>query len=165
MWFLLGSLWGSCVVAGSWGFCRMGTERREFGVWLVSRRLLNHKHALNTDCIQGVMLSILVDGIFTLIIFKSVALYIAFYETTFKWKMYRLGYKRDLSMNSDHVTLRDLLVLFWEWLLNWLLLTLSFTITLLISSSLLHLITLFLAWTHVSTLPEFSALMICYHKD
>lgn len=56
----------------------------QFGVCLVSLWLLNHKTALSTYCIQGVMLSILRDGAFVLI-FKSMALYVAFYGIAFKW--------------------------------------------------------------------------------
>lgn len=61
----------------------------QFGVCLVSLRLLNSKIALSTYCIQGVMLSILRDGTFVLI-FKSMALYVAFYEIAFKWRVHRL---------------------------------------------------------------------------
>lgn len=61
----------------------------QFGVCLVSLRLLNSKIALSTYCIQGVMLSILRGGNFVLT-FKSMALHVAFYEIAFKWRVHRL---------------------------------------------------------------------------
>ena len=86
----------SWVVARPRDFCSMG----QFGVCLVSLRLLNHKTALSTYCIQGVMLSILRDGAFVLI-FKSMALYVAFYGIAFKWSVHRLWDKGNLGTVSD----------------------------------------------------------------
>ena len=56
---------------------------------LVSLRLLNSKIALSTYCIQEVMLSILRERAFVFI-FKSMALYVAFYEIASKWRVHRL---------------------------------------------------------------------------
>ena len=107
------------------------------------------------------MLSILRERAFVFI-FKSMALYVAFYEIASKWRVHRLWDKSNLGTNSDPPVFRlcdfercSCPLCAWFLTVYRLFLAFSYMIMLLLPSLFLRLTILLLAWTDATTMPAF----------